>query len=873
MYDNSKQQTETAQDSSDEERNMATLQPTDVQDWKCRECGYVNEDSGTVCDTCGTCKPIRPSHEIHTNYSERRPSRSSSGSRSSSSASRTMYSRVDSPSPTSFRQQNSSREQSPSKTDESDDEKSFTHSPVRSRIRRKSSQSYSLDDNQDPSSTDAIKQKQSPKNSFRIHSPLRDQSPRKDDYKSEHNNSAPYASSTVQKSNEYGINANSLYPNLYSSSISHNNEEGYNQSDSVEKKLSAYPENIHRTTDEQREPFQSSSLLRTSKSEHPIVAYIPDLPINIDKPQLLENMIRQALELRYSQKVLDVKCNTELGIGVIYLNNDHDKHHLINTIEKILIEPTNNITVSVVDELELISYIVIDNNDPKDLPTVDDICQRWVQLYKTRFPPKCEQLSNQFSNIFRIVTHSLDELIDAMSVRDFLINKQIASVYFHADCCFFEDLPRTFNSDRLKQAISKQITEQYMSKELIYIQYNKNGANAVVLTSGRARIWMFHNSIEIDGRIIIKKDQLACRLIIQNVPKTISTALIQNHKIFANTVIKTLPSNDHVILELSNRNIYDTCIDQGVLRIGDVTLLIEAYTISSNPENSDIDDENWYETEMCGYKPDIMPFMSDPHHPIFRYKWNSQAFLDQFHRWTSKKPHSNDKNQVEHEKLCNHKRHLLRMTVMLNTIGVIKKGYYRIGEKEMKLKPDRIKTIVYNHKSKLQHGKTILLSQALQCPYPRTSVEVINEDCLIVYKKLVSQGCQPVILNMANATTPGGGYRRGDGAQEETLFRRSNYFQSLDRELDDGKPSARFYCNSNGELEALNARDSLYPMDNYGAIYTSGMTVFRQPEEIGYPFMDIPMYDVCGIAMAAYRDPKVDKNLLTSKYSIGTRKK
>ncbi|CAF4199083.1 unnamed protein product, partial [Adineta steineri] len=321
MHDNSKQQTETAQDSSDEEHNMATLQSTDVQDWKCRECGYVNEDSDTVCDTCGTCKPIRPSHEIHTNYSERRPSISSSESHSSSSASRNMYSRVESPGPTSFRQQNSSREQSPSKTDESDDEKSSTHSSVRSRIRRKSSQSYSLDDNQDLSSTDAIKQKQSPKNSFRIHSPLRDQNPRKDDYKSEHNNSASDASSTVQKSNKYGINANSLYPNLYSSSISHNNEEAYNQSDSVEKKLSAYPENIHRTTDEQREPFQSLSLLRTSKSEHPIVAYIPDLPINIDKHQLLENMIRQALELRYRQKVLDVKCNTELGIGVIYLNN------------------------------------------------------------------------------------------------------------------------------------------------------------------------------------------------------------------------------------------------------------------------------------------------------------------------------------------------------------------------------------------------------------------------------------------------------------------------------------------------------------------------------------------------------------------------
>ncbi|CAF1175267.1 unnamed protein product [Adineta steineri] len=833
--DNSKPRTKTAEDSSDEERNMATIHSTDVQDWKCRDCGYVNKDSDTVCDTCETSKPIRPSHEIYTNYSEKRPSTSLSDSRSSSPASR-----EDSPSPTSFRQQNSSRERSLTKTDESEYEKSSTHSSVLSRKHQRSLQSCSLDDNEGPSSIDVTKCSQSSKSKYLIngylgvasftiiHSPLRDQSPQNDGYKSEYNNSASNASSTIHKSSYQ---------------------------------------------DKQGESSSSSSLLRSSKSEHPIVAYIPDLPINIDKPQILENMIREALESRYKQTVLNVKCYTELGIGIIYLSNDNDKHHLIKNIKKILIEPTNNITVSVVDELELISYIVIDNKNPNDLPTIDNICQRWVQLYKTRSPPKCEQLSNQFQNIFRIVTHSLDELINAMSVKDLVINNQIASVYFRADCCFLEDLPRTCNLDRLKQAISEQITDRYTSRELMHIQYNENGANAVILTSGRARIWMSHNSIEIDGRTIMKKDQLACRLIIQNVPKAISTALIQNHRIFANSVIKILPSNDHVILELSNRNIYETCIDLGALRIGDHVLRIEAYTISSNPEDSDINAENWYETEMCDYKSDIMPFMSDPHHRIFRYKWNPQAFLDQFRRWTSKNRHSNDKNQVEHEKVCNHKRHLLRMTVMLNTMGVIKKGYYRIDEKEIKLKPDRLKTIVYNHKSKLQHGKTILSSQALQCPYPHTSVEVINEDCLIVYKKLVSQGCRPVILNMANATTPGGGYRRGDGAQEETLFRRSNYFQSLDRELDDGKPSARFYCNSNGELEALNARDSLYPMDNYGAIYTSGMTVFRQPEEIGYPFMDIPMYDVCGIAMAAYRDPKVDKNLLTSKYSIGTRKK
>jgi uncharacterized protein (TIGR02452 family) len=57
---------------------------------------------------------------------------------------------------------------------------------------------------------------------------------------------------------------------------------------------------------------------------------------------------------------------------------------------------------------------------------------------------------------------------------------------------------------------------------------------------------------------------------------------------------------------------------------------------------------------------------------------------------------------------------------------------------------------------------------------------VINDDCAIVYKNLVSKVYRPVILNMVNANNPGGGYRRGDGAQEETLFRRSNYYQSLD---------------------------------------------------------------------------------------------
>ncbi|CAF1101396.1 unnamed protein product [Rotaria sp. Silwood1] len=613
---------------------------------------------------------------------------------------------------------------------------------------------------------------------------------------------------------------------------------------------------------------------KKSNRDDPVVVYVPDLPANIVSNQLLENMIRQCLELKHKQKVLDVKCDTQLGIGIIYLRDDEDKNNLINTIEKIIIESSTNTTVSFVDELELISYIVIDGKDMKDLPSANDICQRWIHLYKVQSQPRCEPLSVQFPNIFRIVTHSLNELLTALSIKEFSINNRFATVYFRADCAFFEDLPRTTNLDRLKEAICSQISDKYMSKELIHIQYNKEGANAVVITSGRARIWALHSSILLDGRAVMKKDSLACRLLIQSVPKGISTSLIRDHKIFAGAVVKLLPSNEHMILELSDKNIYEKCIDQGALRIGDHVLGIESYTFSSNPEDSEIDAENWYETEMCDHKPDIMPFVSNPQHHIFRFKWNSKAFLEQFRRWTSNEIKTDKKDQDKYEKMCNLKRHLLRMTVMLNTIGVVKRGYYRIGEKEIKLKPDRIKTILYDHKSKLQRGKTTSLSHATEFPYASTAVRVVNEDCLIVYKKLVNQGCRPVILNMANANSPGGGYKRGDGAQEETLFRRSNYFQSLDLELDDGKPTTRFYCNSTCELEPLAERDTLYPMDEFGAIYTSGLTVFRQPEDTtGYAFMEIPMYDVCAIAMAAYRDPKIENDLLTSKYSIGTRKK
>ncbi|UJR32654.1 hypothetical protein I4U23_020114 [Adineta vaga] len=865
--DNYGERAEIAQDSSAAQNNVFILSSTDALDWKCRECGYINEDSETICDTCGTEKPIHPCLETHQSYSERRRSVSSSDGRSSSPEQELMYNRSGSISPISFQRRDSSSDESSSTIDMSNSENHGNHSSFQSRkSRQKSSYSFSSDDSQDPVPMDTTNAEDLSKKQV-----------------SSSNEEESYEQYTkIDDKVHLKTRIVSAQPDYTSNNTSYKDEHSLYNSTTNKPSISLMAP-IKNTIDSDRDHLSSSTYTdedylttsRTSQSINHSIVYVPDLPVNIDNSKVLEDMIRDCLKLRHKQSVLDIKCNTLLGIGIIYLSTEVDKKYLIDGIRITMLESSSSTTISFVDELDLISYVVIPNDEKKDLPTADEVQRRWRELYKSQLPLECQQLSVLFPNIFRITTHSLNELLEAMSRRTFSINNHLATIYFRADCCFYEDLPRTTNQQRFIEAIRQQITDKYMSPDSMYIQYNKDDANAVILTSGRARIWSLRDSIQLDGRKFNKKDSLACRLLIRNIPKTELISSIRDHEIFGQCVVNSIAKNDHVILELSNRSIFEKCVKQGAFLLGTHPLRIEVYTSASNPEDSEIDAETWYETEMRDYtKANIMQFMSDPQHPIFRYKWNARAFLEQFRRWTSKEhDRSIEKDPVKYEKLCNLRRHLLRMTVMLNTIGVIKKGSYRIDDKEIKLKFDRLKTILYDHKSKLQHGKTVPLSQATTFPFTSTSVKVVHEDCLIVYKKLVKEGFRPVLLNMANATNPGGGYRQGDGAQEETLFRRSNYYQSLDCELDDGKPSARFHCNSNGDLQPLTQRDRLYPMDEYGAIYTSGLTVFRLPEESGYIYMEIPMYDVCSIAMAAYRDPKVENSVLTGKFSIGTRKK
>lgn len=116
--------------------------------------------------------------------------------------------------------------------------------------------------------------------------------------------------------------------------------------------------------------------------------------------------------------------------------------------------------------------------------------------------------------------------------------------------------------------------------------------------------------------------------------------------------------------------------------------------------------------------------------------------------------------------------------------------------------------------------------------YPHTLVRTVCEDCLLTAKRIHDIGEEVCVLNMANRHTPGGGVIEGCGAQEEQLFRRSDYFRSL------------YSLHKLGEWYGLPVKDrEFYSMDrNFGGVFTRGATVFRAGEGEGYPLLDEPWH-------------------------------
>ena len=110
-----------------------------------------------------------------------------------------------------------------------------------------------------------------------------------------------------------------------------------------------------------------------------------------------------------------------------------------------------------------------------------------------------------------------------------------------------------------------------------------------------------------------------------------------------------------------------------------------------------------------------------------------------------------------------------------------------------------------------------------------TEVTVESGDTLEITQELKSQGFRPLVLNMACVHKPGGGWEKGTGAQEESLFYRSVYYQTL---------SPHFY-----------------PLDDASAVYSPEVTVFRDTELNNLRGSETWQADF--IAVAALRHPKL----------------
>lgn len=112
-------------------------------------------------------------------------------------------------------------------------------------------------------------------------------------------------------------------------------------------------------------------------------------------------------------------------------------------------------------------------------------------------------------------------------------------------------------------------------------------------------------------------------------------------------------------------------------------------------------------------------------------------------------------------------------------------------------------------------------------------VSVKDIDCLVACKHLIDAGGNPVVLNLADILVPGGCVESGSGAQEESIFRRSNYVRTLTHDF--------------------------YPLHPDEAVYSADVTVFRAPESQGHVFLSDP-FKVAMIACPGLYRPQVDSS-------------
>ena len=124
--------------------------------------------------------------------------------------------------------------------------------------------------------------------------------------------------------------------------------------------------------------------------------------------------------------------------------------------------------------------------------------------------------------------------------------------------------------------------------------------------------------------------------------------------------------------------------------------------------------------------------------------------------------------------------------------------------------------------------------------YKSTKVMVFDSDTIDAAITLKDKGYNPLLLNMSDYSIPGGCVTSGSIAQEENLFRRSNYFQHLTYD---------FYPMNDDKL-------------GHPAVYSPKVLVIKENEKKMYKLMNKPEY-IDMIACPAIRFPDISPSDFT----------
>lgn len=214
-----------------------------------------------------------------------------------------------------------------------------------------------------------------------------------------------------------------------------------------------------------------------------------------------------------------------------------------------------------------------------------------------------------------------------------------------------------------------------------------------------------------------------------------------------------------------------------------------------------------------------------------RMPWDAAAWQATFAEHVAKKNYSGSK--------------ALRVLVMRTTLTALRERYY-IGSSGQKTQLGLAHMLRPAVETVHHTPQTTPPIQPSRGAAPGTRVSVESIDCVEAGLRMQDQKMNPVVLNMANAEHPGGGYLSGAGAQEENLCRRSAYCLALEA------PEPLY------GLIRQRKRDH-YPLGDEDGLYTPNVLVLRASEDAGYGWLPHPRY-LSFVAVAAIDRPRVTRD-------------